>query len=130
MMTRRTLIVDDDASFRRRVKDVLASDPTLEVVGEAAGGEEAILRARDLKPELVLMDVRMPGMNGLQATRRLKDEMPELKVIILTVFEIQEYREAAMASGAIGYVIKKSLIEDLVPTIRGALAQAPTASNR
>ena len=130
METRRTLIVDDNASFRRRVKDVLASEPTLEVVGEAAGGEEAILRARDLKPELVLMDVRMPGMNGLQATRRLKDEMPELKVIILTVFEIREYREAAMASGASGYVIKKSLIEDLVPTIRGALAQAPTASNR
>jgi DNA-binding NarL/FixJ family response regulator len=113
-----TLIVDDDASFRRRVKELLASEPDIEIAGEAADGQEAILKARELKPDLVLMDVRMPGTNGISATRQLKDEMPELKVIILTIFDLEEYREAAMASGASGYVVKKCLIEELVPAIR------------
>jgi DNA-binding NarL/FixJ family response regulator len=115
----RTLIVDDDALFRRRVKELLATQPDIEVIGEAADGREAVLKARELEPDLVLMDVRMPGTNGINATRQIKDEMPELKVIILTIYDLQEYREAAMASGAGGYVIKKSLIEELLPAIRG-----------
>jgi DNA-binding NarL/FixJ family response regulator len=120
MQIMRTLIVDDDARFRRRVKELLATQPDIiEVIGEAADGWEAILKARELEPDLVLMDVRMPGTNGINATRQLKDEMPELKVIILTIYDLQEYREAAMASGAGGYVIKKSLIEELLPAIRG-----------
>ena len=120
MQVIRTLIVDDDASFRRRVKEFLASEPDIEVIGEAADGQEAFLKTRELQPDLVLMDVRMPGVNGVDATRQLKDEMPELKVIILTIFDMQEYRKAVMASGASGYVVKKSLIEELVPAIRGA----------
>ena len=119
MQKTKTLIVDDDASFRRYVKETLASEPDIEIVGEAADGQEAIRKARELKPDLVLMDVRMPGTNGIDATRQLRDEMPELKVIIVSIFDLQEYREAAMASGASGYVIKKSLIEELVPAIRG-----------
>jgi DNA-binding NarL/FixJ family response regulator len=115
----RTLIVDDDALFRRRVKELLATQPDIEIIGEAADGREAVLKARELEPDLVLMDVRMPGTNGINATRQIKDEMPELKVIILTIYDLQEYREAAMASGAGGYVIKKSLIEELLPAIRG-----------
>lgn len=67
------------------------------------------------------MDVTMPGMNGIDATRQLKDEMPELKVIILSLLNVQEYREAARAGGASGYVVKTSLIEELLPAIRGAL---------
>lgn len=118
MQRTRTLIVDDDGSFRQRIKELLATEPDIEVVGEAADGQEAIFEARELKPDLVLMDVRMPGLNGVNATRQLKDEMPELKVIILTIFDLQEYREAAIASGASGYVIKKSLLEELVPAIR------------
>jgi DNA-binding NarL/FixJ family response regulator len=116
----RTLIVDDDASFRRHVKEFLASEPDIEVIGEAADGQEALLKTRELQPDLVLMDVRMPGVNGVDATRQLKDEMPELRVIVLTIFDMQEYREAAMASGANGYVVKKSFIEELVPAIRDA----------
>ena len=115
-----TLIVDDDAGFRQRVKQLLASEPDIEIIGEAADGREAILRAGELKPDLILMEVRMPGMNGVDATRQLKAEMPQLKVIMLTIFDLQEYREAAKASGASGYVIKKSLIQDLVPAIRDA----------
>ena len=118
MQIMRTLIVDDDALFRRRVKELLATQPDIEVIGEAADGREAVLKARELEPDLVLMDVRMPGTNGINATRQLKDEMPELKVIILTIYDLQEYREAARARGASGYVVKQSLIEDLLPAIR------------
>ena len=118
MRITRTLIVDDDASFRRRVKELLASEPDIQVVGEASDGQGAIRKTRELEPDLVLVDVRMPGMNGLTATRQLKDEMPALKVIILTIFDLQEYRDAAMSGGASGYVIKKSLITELVPTIK------------
>ena len=125
MQITRTLIVDDDGSFRRRVKGLLASERDIEVIGEAADGQEAILKARELEPDLVLMDVRMPGMNGMNATRQIKNEMPEIKVLILTIFDLQEYREAAMASGASGYVIKKSLIEELMPAIRGVLGKGP-----
>jgi DNA-binding response OmpR family regulator len=73
------------------------------------------------------MDVSMPGISGIDATRQLKDEMPEVKVIVLTIFDLQEYREAAMASGASGYVIKKSLMEELLPAIKRALAQDSAA---
>jgi len=126
----RTLIVDDNARFRRRVKEFLASEPDIEVIGQAADGREAILEARELQPDLVLMDVRMPGINGLEATRQLKDEMPKLKVIILTIYDLQEYREAALASGASGYVVKKSLIEELLPAIRGGMTRQLNSPSR
>jgi DNA-binding response OmpR family regulator len=101
----RTLVVDDNAGFRRHIKEFLAFEP-------------------ELKPDLVLMDVRMPGTNGIEATRQLKDEMPELKVIMLSLFDLQEYREAAMASGASEYVVKNCLIEELLPAIRGTFGCA------
>lgn len=116
----RTLIVDDNAGFRRRLKEFLASEPDIEVIGEAGNAQEAILKARELQPDLVLMDVSMPGTNGIDATRQLKDEMPEVKVIMVSLFDSRQYREAALASGASGYVTKKSLIEELMPAIRGA----------
>ena len=122
MQSTRTLIVDDDVRFRGYVKDLLASEPDIEVVGEASDGREAILKARALKPDLVLMDIRMPGMNGVNATRQLKDEMPEVNVIVVTAFDLQEYREAAIVSGASGYVVKKALVRELVPAIRGVQA--------
>ena len=121
MQITRTLLVDDNAGFRRSLKEFLAWEPDIEVIGEAADGQEAILKARELKPDLVLMDLRMPGISGIDATRQLRDEMPELKVIILSVFDLQEYRDAARASGANGYVTKGSLFEELLPVIRGAL---------
>jgi len=117
----RTLIVDDHADFRRRLKEFLASEPEIEVVGEAGDAQEAILKARELQPDLVLMDVRMPGINGISATRQLKDEMPELKVLMLSLYDIDEYRKAALDSGASGYVVKIKLVQELIPAIRGAL---------
>jgi DNA-binding NarL/FixJ family response regulator len=115
----KVLIADDDERFRRRIGQFLAAEPSFEIIGEAATGHEAVTRARDLRPDLVLMDVRMPGMNGVSATRCLKGEMPNLKVIVLSVYDLQEYKDAALASGANAYVVKKSMMEELIPAIRG-----------
>ncbi len=114
----KTIIADADANFRGLIKQLLAGEPDIEVIGEATNGREAVSKTKTLKPDLVLMDVRMPVMNGLEATRQLKAEMPETKVIILTMFDLLGYREAAMASGAKGHVTKKHIIGTLVPSIR------------
>jgi DNA-binding NarL/FixJ family response regulator len=114
----RLLVVDDNAGFRQRVKRFLGSEPDIEVVGEAADGQEAILKARALQPDVALMDVRMPGTNGIEATRQLKKEVPGIQVIIVSRFDVEEYKEAAMASGASAYVVKRSLIKELVPAIQ------------
>ena len=114
----RILIVDDDARLRERAKELLAAEPDISVIGEATDGREAIDKARTLKPELILMDIKMPAMNGLEATRQLTAEMPALNVIMLTLFDLPEYQEAALASGASGYVIKKEMLETLLPLIR------------
>ena len=120
-MSVRTLIVDNKASIRVRVKELLTSEPGIDVVGEAADGQEAIHKARELKPDVVIMDVGMPVMNGLTATCCIKEEMPDLKVVMLTVYDLPEYAEAAMACGASGYVIKTALLDELVPAIARAL---------
>jgi len=114
----KTLIVDDNPNFRKRVRDFLDTAEGLEVIGEASDGEQAISKARELKPDLVLMDVRMGGMNGLNATQRLKDEIPEVDIIILSKYDLHEYREAARSRGANGYVVKMNMVDDLLPTIQ------------
>jgi DNA-binding NarL/FixJ family response regulator len=116
--TTRILVVDDDAAFRQRVQAFFAPETDMEVVAEAADGEEAIRKAQELKPDVVLMDVRMPGLNGVSAARRLREEMPGVKVIMLSVFDLPEYKDAAMVSGASGYVVKRSMIDSLLPEIR------------
>jgi DNA-binding NarL/FixJ family response regulator len=111
--------------FTKTTSFPVANDHLIEgwIAGlQAADGQEVIRRAREVKPDLVLMDVRMPVMNGVGATRQLKAEMPGLKVITLTIFDVQEYGEAVMVSGASSYVIKKCLIKDLLPAARGAFA--------
>jgi DNA-binding NarL/FixJ family response regulator len=120
MKSIKVLIADDDERFRWRIGQFLATEPYVEIVGEAATGHEALTCARELTPDVVLMDVRMPGMNGVSATRCLKEEMPDLKVIVLSVYDLDEYRNAALASGASAYVVKKSMIEELIPAIRCA----------
>lgn len=121
MQMRKVLIVDDGMRFSGFVKELFSSEESLQIIGEAADGQEAIRKAKELKPDLVLMDITMPRLNGLDATRRLKKIMPELAIIILTVHDLEEYREAAMASGASAYVLKKTMMEKLIPAIRIAL---------
>ncbi len=118
----KTLIVDDNPDFLKRLREFLEPHQKYEIIGEANDGNDAIIKSRDLKPDLVLMDVRMGGMNGLNATQRIKDEFPEIIIIILSSYDIDEYREAAMLRGASGYVVKMNMVEDLHPTIQQVMA--------
>jgi DNA-binding NarL/FixJ family response regulator len=102
----RVLIADDHDVVRQGFRLVLGSQPDLEVVGEASDGREALERARRLRPDLVLMDVTMPVMDGLEATRRLKAEMPGVCVLMFTSHEEPEYLLEAIEAGAAGYVLK------------------------
>jgi DNA-binding NarL/FixJ family response regulator len=114
MQRAKVLLVDDDVRFIKRVRQFLASETELEIVGEAGDGQEAIVKARELRPDLVLMDIRLPDMNGLEVTRRLKAEIPALTVVILTIFDLQEYREAAVANGASAFVPKRDMQTQLL----------------
>ncbi len=118
----KTLIVDDNPGGLKRVRDFLAPSNKFDVIGEASDGEEAVSKALDLKPDMILMDVRMGGMNGLNATQRLKDELPEVAIIILSKYDLHEYREVAKIRGADGYVVKMNMVEELLPTIRQVMS--------
>ncbi len=119
----KTLIVDDNPDFLKRLREFLETLDECEIIGEANDGDEAITKSRGLKPDLVLMDVRMGGMNGLSATQRLKDEFPEVVIIILSSYDLHEYREAARIRGASGYVVKMNMAEELLPTIQRVIAE-------
>lgn len=127
MQSTRVLIVDDDARFRKRVREFLASEATVEIIGEACDGQEAIRKARKLRPDLVLVDIRMPGMNGLEVTRHLKAEMPAVTIIVLTIFDQQEYRDASVASGASAFILKRNMQTELPPKL-SALGLVPSRS--
>lgn len=117
------LIVDDNPDFSNRVRDFLIDIRGIDIIGEASDGEEAISQARALEPDLVLMDVRMAGMNGLTATQQLKDEHPQMAIIILSTYDLHEYREAARIRGASGYVVKMNMADELIPAIQQALEE-------
>jgi len=102
----RVLIVDDHGIVRAGIKSLLESQPDIEVVGEAAGGEEAIEKSRQLKPDMVLMDIAMPGMNGIEATRGIKKERPDTIVLVLTMHDDAEFFFPVLRAGASGYLLK------------------------
>ena len=114
----KVLLVDDNLKFLQFAKNILSGEKDIEVIGEATDGEEAISKAKELMPDIVLMDIRMPGMNGLGATSVLRRIMPEVKIVILTIYDIDEYRKAAETSGASGYILKKSIRNELIQTKR------------
>lgn len=119
------LIVDDDQGFREMVKRLLEREPGVSVVGEAGDGEEAVRLARELQPDVILMDIAMPRVDGLEATRRIKAERPEAKVIILMIHNEEAYRRAAAESGADVFLPKKTLMANLLPTIRRIMGGEP-----
>lgn len=113
------LIVDDDEQFRRVVNDLLKARPEVNVVGEAGDGVAACRLAGSLRSDIVLMDLAMPHMNGLQATRRIKADRPDTKVIIVSLYgEENGYQKAAEESGADALLSKRSLALTLLPTIK------------
>jgi DNA-binding NarL/FixJ family response regulator len=111
------LIVDDDDLMRAGLKSVLSSDDTIEVVGEAGDGREAVQSARATKPDVVLMDVRMPDLDGIAATREVLDVSPQTKVAILTTFEQDDYTFGALSGGASGFLLKRTKPEELIAAI-------------
>jgi DNA-binding NarL/FixJ family response regulator len=115
------LLVDDQALFREGLHTLLSVQPDLEVVGEAANGSEALTMAAALLPDVVLMDLRMPVLDGVAATRQLHTAQPECRIIILTTFDDDEYVFDGLRAGAIGYLLKDVPSEKLVEAIRTAV---------
>jgi DNA-binding NarL/FixJ family response regulator len=113
----RVLIVDDDDLMRAGLRGVLASDDTIELVGEASDGREAAYRVRLLRPDVVLMDVRMPDLDGISATRELTAGFPDVRVVILTTFEQDDYIFGALSAGASGFLLKRTRPEELIAAI-------------
>jgi len=115
----RVLIVDDHQVVREGLKHMLAPQEDIKVVGEAVSGEDAIIQAQRLRPDVVLMDIKMPGMDGIAATRELREKMPEIRVIMLTLYD-DEYVAQAVEAGASGYILKETSREQLIQAIRDA----------
>ncbi len=114
----RVLIVDDHAILRDGIRSLLERQDGIRVVGEASNGREALARVGEFEPDIVLMDVAMPVMDGLEATRRLKETHPEVRVLILTQHDSQEYVAPLLQAGASGYVLKRSGGREVVTAIR------------
>jgi DNA-binding NarL/FixJ family response regulator len=123
MTTTTVMIVDDNVSFRGRVRSLLSSEKGIQIISEAENGEQAVLDAAKLHPDIVLMDVRMPLMNGLEAARRITSPQSGTQVIILSQYDIDEYKLAAAENGARDYVVKKTMMHRLIPAIRAAVLE-------
>src|SRR5215207_2787529 len=109
----RLVVVDDHALIRKGIEGMLESEPDLEIVGEAADGREALELCRRLHPDLILMDVMMPTMNGIEATQAIKRELPTTIVLVLSAFENTEYLLEALRAGAAGYVLKHASAQQI-----------------
>jgi DNA-binding NarL/FixJ family response regulator len=119
------LLVDDNAQVRALLRGITAQEPDCHVVGEAADGAEAIRLAQALQPDIVLLDLAMPQVNGLEALRQLKGERPATKVILVTVHAEDVYRRAAVNGGADAFLLKKTLVTMLRPTISRLCGSRP-----
>jgi DNA-binding NarL/FixJ family response regulator len=118
----RVLIADDDHLMRAGLAELLTADPTISIAGQAATGREAVALARRLAPEVVLMDVRMPDLDGIGATRELARAVPEAKVLILTTFEQDDYIFGALRAGASGFLLKRTRPEELIAAVHTVAA--------
>ena len=128
------LVADDQALVRAGLALILNAEPDLEVVGEAADGGEAIERARELRPDVALMDVRMPGTDGVEATRQIVVLLPSVRVLMLTTFDLDEYVISAFRAGASGFLLKTAPRDQLVSAVRtvhaGEALLAPIGTRR
>jgi two-component system response regulator NreC len=118
----RVLVADDHTIVREGVRILLEAQPDIQVVGEAADGQEALTKARELQPDVVLIDIAMPNLNGLEATRAIKRDYPQIHVIALTMYESDDFFFQVLHAGASGYVLKKAASADLLAAIRAVHA--------
>jgi DNA-binding NarL/FixJ family response regulator len=114
----RVLIVDDQAMVRQGFTVLLGTQPDIEVVGEAKNGEDGVAKAAETAPDVVLMDIRMPGIGGIEATERITTANPDIKVLVLTTFDLDEYVYDALRAGASGFLLKDASSEQLAEAVR------------
>lgn len=114
----RVLIADDHTILRDGIRSLLEDEPDMQVIGEAEDGIAAVKMACQLEPDVVLMDIAMPLLNGLEATRQIKRSAPQIRVLVLTMHENEEYIRQVLASGAMGYILKDAAARDLLGAIR------------
>jgi DNA-binding NarL/FixJ family response regulator len=130
----RILIADDHPLFRHGVREVLDLAPGIQAIGEATSGEEAITQAGALQPDVILMDVNMPGINGIEATRRILHDSPHIRILVVTMFEDDGTVFAAMRAGARGYILKDAEKENILRAIQavgnGEAIFSPTIATR
>ena len=130
----RVLVVDDQTLFRTGLASLLAADERVEVVGQAIDGAEAVKQAVKLKPDVVLMDIKMPNVDGIEATRQIIEGVPGVKVLILTTFETDSQVIQALKAGASGYVLKDSsaaaIVSSIVAVMSGERVMASAVANR
>lgn len=117
-MSIRILIADDQGLLRAGLRALLSSETDLEVVGEAGNGEEAVRSAKELSPDVALIDIAMPDLDGIEVTRRLKKILPEVKALIITVHEDESLLQEAIKAGAAGYIVKRAVESELIDAIR------------
>ncbi|MFE0459439.1 response regulator [Kitasatospora sp. NPDC058965] len=129
-MTIRILIADDEALLRMAFTTVLEAQPDMAPVAEAEDGVQAVRLARELRPDVVLMDVRMPGIDGIEATREVVRTSPQSRVLILTTFDLDEYAFAGLGAGASGFLLKNTRPEELLTAIRTVAAGDAVVSPR
>ncbi len=130
----RILIADDHPLFRDGLRALLESVADMQIIGEAATGDEALVQARVLQPDVILMDIKMPGLNGIEATRRILQTSPHIRILILTMFEDDESVFAAVRAGARGYLLKGAVQEETLRAIHavasGEAIFGPTVASR
>jgi two-component system response regulator NreC len=112
------LVADDHKIFRQGIKKLLEEESDMSVVGEAADGREAVKKATELKPDVILMDIAMANLNGLEATKQIKKVLPSIRVIMLTMHKNEEYILQSFQAGASGFILKEGAVEELVSAIR------------
>lgn len=118
----RILIADDHTLMREGIRALLDNEPDITVVGEADDGRETVRLAHQLRPNVILMDIAMPSLNGLEATRQIKREHPEINVLVLTMYDHEEYLRQVLKVGASGYILKRAAASELVAAIRAVNA--------
>jgi len=114
------MVVDDHSVVREGIKMVLGTDPELKVVGVASSGEEAVAEVHELSPNVVVMDIAMPGLSGFEATRMIREQNPDVKVLALTVHDSEAYVFQMLQAGAVGYVLKRASSEDVIQAVKAA----------